>query len=690
MQLFTQIREVYQAFTAAITEQSRVDQLNVDRSKMLFSYCISIFSVMSMFTAVVVNRIMLFASTTRRKQLPYISRTFLRLVAMYFLIRASYGICVCLKLYYPSTIVNYILGSSYFNFDPAEFKQKSFLGMYYCTKLIAAPNATEEAVTDIDKQGKALRAVVSLSSAVSSMIGNPKSTEKLPDALVGPSTSILRPLFLAMCINQIILAFISITGGDRPCRDNSLTLFEYSIAFQETQGLSSRPSFELLVLCIFEVFRQLLKHTFSIFNLFDYRLACSTVIEMTFMAFFGRVLATGRMFYLPVFVVFGYMPFVICALVFIFSLLIYVIAGLFKGSFEDLSMTSLIKNFSAINISASDDFYTALTMVSSFTMRNAIGKGYLYEKSSISIPRGTYLETANGKLSKLVNSGYGKKLEAIDNGEGKYTGKNSWVIANRFKRMGMLLVEFVQFLGIPVRSVGNKKDVKEESHKTARNLSKATDIDKLPEAHIENLTESELSKEYAHILLETEIESDDDSQDYVPKKYEDVTDINDPSQFNEEEQNYQLENHAFTDLVDVKEFCSLVRPRNADDFIESRIMEYHLQNINRPASALTRSSFLNYYSDDLKLIDLIRERRLQEKEKSQSLEKNQDTGKSEDDINELGTCVICHVNSRQIILWPCKCFAICDRCRISLYMRNFKTCVCCRSKVESYSKVYVP
>ncbi|KAI6028594.1 hypothetical protein F5J12DRAFT_903542 [Pisolithus orientalis] len=56
-------------------------------------------------------------------------------------------------------------------------------------------------------------------------------------------------------------------------------------------------------------------------------------------------------------------------------------------------------------------------------------------------------------------------------------------------------------------------------------------------------------------------------------------------------------------------------------------------------------------------------------------------------------CVICTVEPRQIICWPCRCFALCDDCRENLASRSSASkhmCPCCRRSVEGYSKIYIP
>ena len=50
-------------------------------------------------------------------------------------------------------------------------------------------------------------------------------------------------------------------------------------------------------------------------------------------------------------------------------------------------------------------------------------------------------------------------------------------------------------------------------------------------------------------------------------------------------------------------------------------------------------------------------------------------------------CAVCKTNERCIILWPCKCFALCEHCRVSLALRGYEKCVYCRQTVSGYSKV---
>ena len=53
-------------------------------------------------------------------------------------------------------------------------------------------------------------------------------------------------------------------------------------------------------------------------------------------------------------------------------------------------------------------------------------------------------------------------------------------------------------------------------------------------------------------------------------------------------------------------------------------------------------------------------------------------------------CVVCQSSPRVILVWPCGCLSICDDCRVGVAARNFANCLCCRTNVVAYSRLYVP
>ena len=53
-------------------------------------------------------------------------------------------------------------------------------------------------------------------------------------------------------------------------------------------------------------------------------------------------------------------------------------------------------------------------------------------------------------------------------------------------------------------------------------------------------------------------------------------------------------------------------------------------------------------------------------------------------------CVVCQSTPRTILVWPCGCLSMCDDCRVGLAARNYTKCICCRTDIAAYSRLYVP
>ncbi|KAK9311143.1 hypothetical protein V1524DRAFT_450458 [Lipomyces starkeyi] len=56
---------------------------------------------------------------------------------------------------------------------------------------------------------------------------------------------------------------------------------------------------------------------------------------------------------------------------------------------------------------------------------------------------------------------------------------------------------------------------------------------------------------------------------------------------------------------------------------------------------------------------------------------------------ESSRCVICHAAQRNIVLWPCRCLAVCEECRAIVALTNLKGCVCCGRNVVSFSRLNI-
>ncbi|KAG2731134.1 hypothetical protein G9P44_005550 [Scheffersomyces stipitis] len=86
--------------------------------------------------------------------------------------------------------------------------------------------------------------------------------------------------------------------------------------------------------------------------------------------------------------------------------------------------------------------------------------------------------------------------------------------------------------------------------------------------------------------------------------------------------------------------------------------------------------------DGLKLLEIIINKRTSKPQEN--------TADHDESFSDRFECVICQTNPREIIVWPCKCFAICESCRLTLVSKGIEGCVCCRREVEGVSKVFIP
>ncbi|VEU22707.1 DEKNAAC103746 [Brettanomyces naardenensis] len=632
------LKRLIDSFADAIAEQSKESGLTGNRSRSLLAYCVSPFATMCMLTAMVLNRIVIFASSRRVKQLPRVSRTVLRLVAIYLLFQGSVGILVSLRLYSSSDWLNYLLPSPYFDFVASSFKDRHFLGLYY------SPTYFQKTTAQYTFQG--------------------------------PTTAVLKPFYLSLCLSQILETFVAVTSGTKPSVETSLTLFEYSLAFQEVQGYNLRPPVELLEVALIALANQLCIHLLGLFNLNSYRLIPSTAIGIYTLGFCFSLVLQGHLFMVPFSVIMGYLPHIISFTIICASFAIYLVAGIARGSFKDLTVTTVINNLSAMNISLADDFYSALLVVGSFVINASGRQSYVVEAQPVRLPETNYLE------QQLKSSGYGievpvyREMVTASSGTAAELTSKDWIVSKRLRGTKKLAKDFAGAI------VGLFKGTNEKEISTNRPEASVADDRHIVESNqltvdIDRFSNDEIEEKYPELLLGKYLADTDESPDYQEAPTEDESDETDIAETD----------ISFNELIDPEEFQTLLRPCNAEQIADNRILGYHMKNLDIPATMLTRSNFAKYYDEDLKLLDLIREKNAINLERHSTERPDREVSSDEE---PLGTCVICHVNSRQIILWPCKCLAICDSCRVSLFVRKFNTCVCCRSKVESYSKVYVP
>lgn len=157
-----------------------------------------------------------------------------------------------------------------------------------------------------------------------------------------------------------------------------------------------------------------------------------------------------------------------------------------------------------------------------------------------------------------------------------------------------------------------------------------------------------------------------------------------------------------TERVDGAELLSLAQTDIADEDF-SNVLMAHLSR-NAQQGALTRRGYHQLISGQTRaeeeasrLIDIIRERRAVPSAHSSG---------NDSERERMRLCVICYIEDRTIICWPCRCLALCDDCRMAIVTRppprHFEnafessqarpthTCPTCRTPVTGFSRIYSP
>ncbi|CAI5756087.1 unnamed protein product [Candida verbasci] len=208
----------------------------------------------------------------------------------------------------------------------------------------------------------------------------------------------------------------------------------------------------------------------------------------------------------------------------------------------------------------------------------------------------------------------------------------------------------------------------------------------------DDVTYEELESNYANLLLgPKEISGIDNSVDYQVIEYASESDY---EESDIEEVNYKNQRSLhkidqsipMAELFSAENFTDLII--NSKDYNMDILQSHFKRSLSGP---LTRakynisrnvnnsSAILKQLDEDesLRLLDLIVAKRSEETDRDSTNDRSLE-------------CVICQINPREIITWPCKCFAICESCRLSLVSKNMEGCVCCRRQVKGVSKIFIP
>ncbi|ODQ65110.1 hypothetical protein NADFUDRAFT_46867 [Nadsonia fulvescens var. elongata DSM 6958] len=548
-----------------------------------------------------------------------------------------------------------------------------------------------------------------------------------------------RGLYYSICYSHFIDLFTSVVQGHIPSSETGMTLFEYSIAFQEAQ-MASKLTPEILMICLISSSSQILLHMMGIFNWLGYRLIPSTYFGLSFLSYFGYKIYKGRVFGFPLVCIFGFLPQLTTLFVIIICLFIHRLARLFAG--RDSLRTSI-----AANVTLNDDFYSTLTKVGVLAMTSGAIATYMSEMPSIALPKYTYLELKPlGLGTKVIPRGRGYRTEIqscpdIDKAA-EVDAQLTLVFSTlfRIKTTAMLIFDLIRVIW---RVIKNLVWHAPPSHKDSDNAKEALTVMKLLGINAYQRFEDG-SIRYDELLMGRDLPEIDDDEEWKPHSQ---TSDDDDDEYSSDDERYELEsdldegittpvtmvnnpsNYSSTSgymasSMSCDSSPSIEKPvpiqrqkshtamelvpllASSVDGVLSLLDSSHnqtlLNHVNyRGKVPLTRSSYNSMLKNsssrygigikdgletenDRILLDVIRQRRF-----------NDDTttiSGSQKDRNSSTAmlCVVCQANDRQVILWPCRCLALCEQCRLILASQSFNGCVCCRREVEGFSQIFIP
>lgn len=558
----------------------------------------------------------------------------------------------------------------------------------------------------------------------------------------GPTSDMLWPVFLSVCFSLFVETFASALTNKKPYLEGGITLFELSFAIQEMSSgffflsknySAKRPTEQLLMVCLFAIADHAINHLGALLYSNKYRLIPSAVLSTCFVWYFVSNLVSGDVLQFPMEIFVVYLGLSVTLFITTVCILIFALTVFTKGArIDELNFASFLVEsdqeqefFSKyLGVNLSQDFYTAVMNIGLVAVTLAGKSSYITEYNTVSTPSHTWIELSiweqfSASMSRSEPSSDSSledctKLERfmeendicgyvnvisnptkrmISGASKESTPDSAYTLEVRLKYFKETLLRFAELLRWFVYEVVICRTLRrlfgkrvpewpEDQSTEAVNRAKARAprfvrhlvkerISPEPRVSLLDFTNEDLDNRYAEILRNHDLDEQDDSPDFIG----DLTDLSEAEESDADvldlTSSVYNDNDAINELMSAETFVELIE----DKEILHRHMSYE-------RGIMTRSRFralvktLEPKDQKQQLIDLMLSTR--------------QAAEPKDDIDSRLACVICRVEPREIITWPCKCFAICEGCRLSLVTKGIKGCLCCRRNVEGVSRVYLP
>lgn len=484
-------------------------------------------------------------------------------------------------------------------------------------------------------------------------------------------STFLSRTFACYAWSNCVETFVASTTNTLPLEESDYSIFELSILFYSLKKnkQASLPLQGYLPDCMMATLGRLLVHVVELFQCRKYRLFGSTILNGAGVGHFIYKVRYYGLGSLPVATRYRNFPKIFSLFLIMMSASIYSLAYLVRldpfGNNgldpQELQFYSFMRNWwEHLNCTGEEEFSCVVVKLATLLCmgRESMSKGVLREFSHINAPSGIH--------RSYVISGYLNSISTIpEDIENKYREgiitmhpgtSNAPGLVKRFKICIMLIKHFFNFFRkskVPeIRQEPLKKDpnryVTEKNY--AKFLSKP------------QLSQSKTVFDNNQYLLPEE----DLSGDYIP------------------DQSDELEVETDTEFGgDDEDLEKILAPDSIDNLQEDLTWYISMWSILKSTvhtgTMLTRRKYAALEPQKI-LTDVVLERT--------ASRTGANADDDDDDMDSTFACVVCKTNSRNVVLWPCKCFAICESCRISLGLRGFNSCVCCRREVHGYSKLH--
>ncbi|SMN19173.1 similar to Saccharomyces cerevisiae YNL008C ASI3 Putative integral membrane E3 ubiquitin ligase [Maudiozyma saulgeensis] len=506
----------------------------------------------------------------------------------------------------------------------------------------------------------------------------------------------------------VVETITSVSSSQIPLESSDYTIFELSIQLYNMKNLDQEHLIakEYMSDCIMAMLSRILIHIVEIFHVRKWRLIGSTILNIGYLTYLGRVLYKDGPLAISFSSKFRQGPKLFGILIVFVSVVCYFLACLIRldpfhpnqTNLQELKFHSFMQNWAThVNFKGDEDFSTIISRLAMLFCAGTTsgGKSMHREFSNINIPNklhGNYAisDTLFQAKEQLVHDKFDSKTPDNKNEHFDEPAKNwNWMMmVFSFPSLVNIIWKFVSnmFCGWKLRtSVSGEdtlkpslaqdyeQDIIDEVEYTCDSESDGT------EENMEGINDTDDSH-YTWVLLQNDMNDTDenlsDDSEYIPDdslieddilftidRDELLDEMRKANETNDKGQSSKNKNKEMTEVTldNQIDMLDLRTPANDMGWFLSlqSIFNFHLTHAER----ITRSKFSVMKAQDAK--------------------KNVDTVHSEADL----LCAVCKTNEREIVLWPCNCFAMCDACRISLALRGYSTCVCCRRPVDGYSKI---